>query len=117
MSTLKDRINAPKVPVVPAEPSLAGFVAWLETKNPAEEYRYSNPQTCAVGKYFESLGIIPKYFESLGIIPSVRAHSPYQEAWARVGWVHLNPLASPQPHSYGALLTRAKAELAAFIWF
>jgi hypothetical protein len=42
------------------KPSLSGFVAWLATKPPNEEYDFSNHQICALGQYYRSLGLYPK---------------------------------------------------------
>jgi len=39
------------------EPSLEGFIAWLETKDPNEEYDWSSYNHCAAGCYAMSVGI------------------------------------------------------------
>jgi hypothetical protein len=106
MSTMEDRVNAPKVPVVPAEPSLAGFVKWLETKDPTETYEYAYSQSCAVGKYFEALGMDPWEIGRPGM-----GLTPFQRAWQGIGWGNLNSLAGQNPRTYGALSARAKAQL------
>jgi hypothetical protein len=38
-------------------PSLDGFIAWLETKDPNERYDYWNCLTCACGQYASSFSI------------------------------------------------------------
>lgn len=38
---------------------LASFVAWLETKDPNETYRFENPQNCALGQYSRHIGVEP----------------------------------------------------------
>jgi hypothetical protein len=39
------------------KPSLEDFIAWLEMKDPEEEYQWSNMQTCACGQYAASIGV------------------------------------------------------------
>jgi hypothetical protein len=38
-------------------PSLEGFIAWLETKDPEERYDWLSFSTCACGQYMRSLGL------------------------------------------------------------
>lgn len=39
----------------PAEPSLKGIIAWLETKDPKEEYNYC-ASDCAMAQYLKAIG-------------------------------------------------------------
>lgn len=42
---------------VKADPfKLETLIAWLETKNPAEEYQYSNNYKCCLAQYFQAHG-------------------------------------------------------------
>lgn len=36
--------------------SLASVIAWLETKNPSEYYRYRDWETCLAAQYHEAMG-------------------------------------------------------------
>jgi hypothetical protein len=48
----------PRWEVKTKKPSLAGFIAWLETKNPRERYNFQNCDGhCAVDQYYASVGI------------------------------------------------------------
>src|ERR1700704_1357829 len=40
----------------PVEPSLKGIIAWLETKDPKEEYNYCDSKNCAMSQYLKSIG-------------------------------------------------------------
>jgi hypothetical protein len=40
-----------------AEPTLPGFIAWLESKDPNEKYNWPNSEKCACGQYARSLGV------------------------------------------------------------
>lgn len=42
-------------PVTRTAPTLDEFIAWLETKNPDETYRYFDPKVCAVGQFHASM--------------------------------------------------------------
>ena len=37
-------------------PSLDGFIAWLETKDPSETYNWGNCNECAAGQYAKAIG-------------------------------------------------------------
>lgn len=37
------------------QPSLAGFISWLETKNPDETYPYTNSCDCACAQYLKAI--------------------------------------------------------------
>lgn len=39
------------------EPSLDGFIEWLETQNPKTRYDFSDCETCAVARYMGTIGI------------------------------------------------------------
>ena len=39
------------------EASLQDFIAWLETKDPNEVYRYDSAPVCALGQYYKSKGL------------------------------------------------------------
>jgi hypothetical protein len=45
------------------EPSLRGFISWLETKNPNEEYYWASGKSCAAGQYAASLGIHQEFLD------------------------------------------------------
>lgn len=54
----KDKL-ADLIAVKPATPvpfTLASLIAWLETRDPGEWYRYTDAETCMLGKYTTSLG-------------------------------------------------------------
>lgn len=40
----------------PVEPSLKGIIAWLETKDPNEEFTYESSTTCAMAQYLQAIG-------------------------------------------------------------
>jgi hypothetical protein len=41
---------------VKQQPSLEGFIAWLETKDPDESFNYHDSDMCACGQYAKSIG-------------------------------------------------------------
>lgn len=43
--------------VKPDPRSIDGLIAWLETKNPAEQYDYTNGGRCLVAQYFAATGV------------------------------------------------------------
>ena len=48
-------------------PSLEGFIAWLETKDPEERYDWLSFNTCACGQYLRSLDLeIPTKYPDAG---------------------------------------------------
>jgi hypothetical protein len=91
---------------VKQEPSLRGFIAWLETKNAAQRYDYYNCNGgCLVGQYVNSIGM---------------RWSPYDQGGTGFGpgrdWWYTAPEAEPLcdisagwPHTFGAALERALA--------
>lgn len=66
--SLTDSFNRPQMLYDPQwevktkRPSLAGFIAWLETKNPDENYDYGDTERCALGQYYRSLGREPETY-------------------------------------------------------
>jgi hypothetical protein len=78
---------------VKTKPSLAGFIAWLETKNPKARYNYMNIEgLCPVDQYFTSIGI--------GVDTWRDASFPSEQ------WAELNDLACDH-RTFGALLREA----------
>jgi hypothetical protein len=78
------------------KPSLAGFAAWLENKEPDEIYNWADCRGgCAVSQYFSSL---------------TKSLDPIASLWRDYGG-ELDPLARKLPHTFGALLTRARRSL------
>ena len=78
------------------QPSLAGFIGFLVTKDPSEEYAWSRPAVCAVTQYFDTL--------------SPTREQRYQWWDCHVGQAQqLDSLAMQRPHTFGALLERARA--------
>jgi hypothetical protein len=76
-------------------PTVAGFVSWLETKNPTETYNYFDFEGgCAVSQYFSAIG-----YAEPGTLPV-----NYREVRNP-----LEDLAFDTPHNFGALLERARA--------
>ncbi len=78
------------------EPSLAGFIAWLETKDPKARYDYMNCDgLCPVDQYFVSIGI---------------RHQEWSSPEFRPRWEKLCHLASFR-RTFGALLKDARAQI------
>ncbi len=78
------------------QPSLSGFIAWLETQDPERPYSYWPCPTCAIGQYLRAIGT--------------------DEADARVAVVYYDwnrKIAGPLPHTFGAALDRARKFAAA----
>jgi hypothetical protein len=70
-------------------PSLAGFIAFAETKNPSETYNWNSPRNCAVAQYKTYL-------------------TGDMEGWSRDGrYVRLNALAF-QARTFGELARIAR---------
>lgn len=84
----------------PTEPTLAGFVAWLDTKDSHEKYYWFNGSNCAVAQYAHSVGLKRSYLlrwvdtDGLGKI------------WGQLDWI-----AQRGRHSFGAVARRAKWKL------
>jgi hypothetical protein len=78
---------------VKAKPSLAGFIAWLETKDPKARYNYMDcTGLCPVDQYFTSIGI--------GV------NTWYDSGFPREQWGELNALANDH-RTFGTLLRAA----------
>ena len=75
------------------KPSLAGFVAWLATKNQNEEYNYCDCVNCAVAQYLKTMGL--KWHAGYGVATVSR----------------LDRIARDGPHRFGACLERALAAI------
>lgn len=82
--------------------SLAAFMAWLETKDPNEEYCWSNSGHCLFAQYGAHLG--------------GKTYFAVMDGWRDAGLsavlgFYNNKLgvASCQPHTFGAALERTKA--------
>jgi hypothetical protein len=73
-------------------PSVAGLASYLETRDPAETYIYMNCQMCLLHEYGEAIGIEYNRPDAFGGA--------------------LEDIAAQFPHTYGAALERARAELA-----
>lgn len=73
-----------------ARPSLEDFIAWLRTRDPAEEYPYGSLKQCAVCQYMGNNFIEGRF-------------------WLNPVIMSLNDLATPKPWTFGALLERAVA--------
>ena len=71
----------------PQQPSVAGFAAFVATKDPAEEYRWLDPTACACGQYARSIG---KYEDWLNVPTRPPADSKL--------WRELNRLAQIGPY-------------------
>lgn len=84
------------------KPSIEDFIAWLETKDPTEQYVWLDTSICACGQYAASIGV---------------------EGWSKkasngdVLWNELNNLAAPWygrhvsregNSTFGVLLDRAR---------
>jgi hypothetical protein len=88
-------------------PTLADFIAWLETKNPAESYSfYECEGRCLMGQYMANRGI-----------PWTGAPFHYNGDWegssyAQTGRAIFGPgqftAISYRPHTFGAALKRAR---------
>jgi hypothetical protein len=86
----------PKWEVKTKKPSLAGFIAWLETKNPKERYNYMNVEgLCPVDQYFSSIGIGVDTWED--------------SSFPREQWGELNDLAHDH-RTFGTLLRTLKVK-------
>lgn len=79
----------------PAEPTLAGMVAWLETKDPSETYNWADCQGQC---------LVDQYAATVGWSISNMSVSQYDALD--------NGIAYARPWTFGAALARAKAKLA-----
>jgi hypothetical protein len=87
----------------PKEPSLEGFVAWLETRPADGKYNWSDPDRCACAQYAMAIGQFAGWRHNRG--------------WNRYEWVKLNTVAKGaryhlfDQHTFGKCLKRARKEL------
>lgn len=79
--------------------NLTGFIAWLEARDPNETYVYADAKNCALGQYSRSIGCVPRQFVDRVAIE-----------WGINQWALANAL-SNQPCTFGAALSRLRAEL------
>lgn len=86
----------PKWETKTKEPSLADFIAWLETQPPEKTYKWLDAkEPCLCDQYFAFKGV------------QWKAHDEIEE---RDG-VRINSIALHQPHTFGAALSRCRALL------
>jgi hypothetical protein len=86
-------------------PSLAGLIAWLETKNPNQSYQWADCSgRCLIGQYCASLGISWEEVE--------RSDEGEDSIYFRLAIAN-DSLAYTRPHTFGGALKRARAALAA----
>jgi hypothetical protein len=83
------------------EPHLAGFTAFVETKNPAEEYDWEDRTACACAQYARTIGEYEKWLQPV----TDKNHL----------WVQLDKLSRldsrylrPPNRTYGELLERLR---------
>jgi hypothetical protein len=84
--------------------SLDALIAWLETKEPTEEYRYGACFGCAIAQYLMSLGVEKPLVGARTWTDFAEKHlsdTPLP--------VHWNKIAVREPHTFGAALERARA--------
>jgi hypothetical protein len=99
--------ETPKPDIAKPDPcTIDGLIAWLETKNPCESYRYESPQACLFGQYGVAMGWgSPRFSESRPYYMACQklngGRPPTGEPF---GWV-----AAGNPHTFGAALKRARA--------
>ncbi len=75
-------------------PNMKSFLLFCESKNPEEEYNYFNQRICAMAQF---LG--PENYQTSQFTPINRLGT-------------CEALASQKPHTFGALATRLRKELA-----
>lgn len=78
--------------------TLRGFIAWLETKNPADEYNYCRASTCAIGQYKTSLGHKDPRVSFKGLLE--------RDVLRGRNW--LEDIVFQSPWTFGAALERAR---------
>lgn len=87
------------------EPSLAGLIAWLETKNPNETYVWHDSNNCLIAQYGKSIGWSPMRMSTEAVEGDITS-APYHQISTANG-----QLALEQPYTFGAALARAKKAL------
>ncbi len=80
----------------------AHLIAWLETKDPDEEYAYCNQFSCLAAQYNASIG---RDYNDGAVFSNAPSENPstYFSFDRR-----LERLASKTPHNFGAALERAR---------
>ncbi len=96
---MEDRVADVAAPAV-SQISLAGFVAFLETKDPNQQYPWYKITHCAVGQYLVSLGMTAS-----------RSDGPFMRAWDLPLVRGLSDLVQPAQGTFGSALRIAKAAL------
>lgn len=88
-----------------SEPTLPGFVEWLQRKDPNERYEWPKSNICACGQYAESLG--KTHWIGTG-----------NSTWSKLNRLARGPgmlgdyeIAPESEWTFGKLLERAKKEL------
>src|SRR5712671_13368 len=85
--------------------STKNLVAWLETKDPNEAYRYDNVyEPCLHAQYFAAMGRPVQSLGAMSVIFPGRGHVDHMPQ-------SFVTAALPKPHTFGAALERAKAFL------
>jgi len=80
------------------QPSVAGFLAFCESKDPKEEYKYTNPHQCACAQYARSID----RYESW--------RSPRDVAlWHRLDGIAQLERFAPSSRTFGELAERLRA--------
>jgi hypothetical protein len=88
---------------VEQKPSLSGLIAWLETKNPAEEYEYYHCHgACLIGQYVNAIGW--RWGEYRGSDGSGRG----QRWWVAPEQEAIRNMSAGWPYTFGAALERAR---------
>lgn len=83
------------------EPSMLSLIAWLETKNPAEEYDYYNCYGgCLLGQYFNAIGL------AWGL-----NGGPGCELFNSMESYKLQDISRRHPRTFGGALERARVAL------
>ncbi len=77
------------------EPSLQGFILWLEQQNAGAAYKYMPCGTCAIGQYLTSIGT--SYHEQC---------DPGRDIQYLCDWNF--KITGPSPQTFGAALERAR---------
>lgn len=84
---------------VPAPFSLPSLIAWLETKDPAEEYNYIDYDNCLVAQYTKQVPGVEKPEWRTWYVAGADRFSGDTRAFVSV----------PLPHTFGGALERARA--------
>lgn len=87
------------------EPSLAGLIVWLETKNPNECYIWHDSNDCLIAQYGKSIGWSAKQMNTKAVEGDIKSAPYYRISTAN------GQLALAKPHTFGAALARAKEAL------